>query len=231
MPDSDTVASEPPRSWVEAFFDSEAEIRGVLEDVREAHLLGDHETVREKLRAFAQAENGIFRIVALVVLDAETFYTDLEEQYAEETPPTEELQAIGSEFDRLADDLELVFSEQMNQFQNPRPGLRRGFRYSEETKLPRLDYDVYSGEVKLCQFVHPPSQALVLVQSILYSTRKLLEQVDANGDPIAEGERERIANMHDHLSEELAEMEAYVEAPPEDERDTELDPFDDWSFY
>jgi hypothetical protein len=90
---------------------------------------------------------------------------------------------------------------------------------------------VYSGEVKLCQFVHPPSQALVLVQSILYSTRKLLEQVDANGDPIAEGERERIANMHDHLSEELAEMEAYVEAPPEDERDTELDPFDDWSFY
>ena len=231
MPESDAAGLEPPRSWVEGFFDSEAEIRGVLDDVREAHLLGDYETVREKLRAFAQAENGIFRVVALVVLDVETFYTDLAEQYDEETPPTEELRTIGSEFDRLADDLELVFSERMNEFQNPRPGLRRGFRYSEETQLPRLDYDVYSGDVKLCQFIHPPSQALILAQSILNSTRQLLEQVQANGEPIAEAERERIANMHTHLSEELSEMESYIETPNEAEPDTELESVDDWSFY
>jgi len=231
MAASDESTVEPPRAWVEDFIDSEAETRGVLEDVREAHVLGESETVREKLRAFAQTENGIFRVVALAVLDVETFYTDLKAQYEDETPPIETLQAIGSEFDRLADDLELILSERMNEFRNPRPGLRRGFRYSEETQLPRLDYDVYSGDVKLCQFVHPPSQALVLAQSILHSTRKLLEQVEANGDPIAETERERISNMHNHLSEELTEMAAYIEATAGEETDGELEPFDDWSFY
>ncbi len=231
MAASDESTVEPPRAWVEDFLDSETEIRGVLDDVREAHVLGESETVREKLRAFAQTENGIFRVVALAVLDVETFYTDLKDQYEDESPPTEELQALGSEFDRLADDLELVLSERMNEFRNPRPGLRRAFRYSEGTQLPRLDYDVYSGDVKLCQFVHPPSQALVLVQSILHSTRKLLEQVDANGDPIAEAEKERIANMHNHLSEELAEMAAYIETTAVEESDNDLEPFDDYSFY
>ncbi|MDS0260538.1 hypothetical protein NDI56_14120 [Haloarcula sp. S1CR25-12] len=231
MATSDESTVEPPRAWVEDFLDSEVEIRGVLNDVREAHVLGESETVREKLRAFAQTENGIFRVVALAVLDVETFYTDLKDQYEDESPPIETLQAIGSDFDRLADDLELVLSERMNEFRNPRPGLRRGFRYSEETQLPRLDYDVYSGDVKLCQFIHPPSQALVLVQSILHSTRKLLEQVEANSDPIAETERERIANMHNHLSEELTEMAAYIEATDGEETGGELEPFDDWSFY
>ena len=231
MATSDESTVEPPRAWVEDFLNSEAEIRGVLEDVREAHVLGESETVREKLRAFAQTENGIFRVVALSVLDVETFYTDLEDQYEDETPPTETLQAIGSDFNRLADDFEIVLSERMNEFRNPRPGLRRGFRYSEETQLPRLDYDVYSGDVKLCQFIHPPSQALVLVQSILHSTRKLIEQVEANGDPIAKTERERIANMHTHISEELTEMETYIEATAGEETDGKLEPFDDWSFY
>lgn len=222
---------EPPRLWVENCLDSEAEIRSVLADVREAHLLGESETVRETLRAFAKAEDGIFRVVALAVLDVDRFYTDLAAQYDEESPPTDQLHAIGSDFDRLADDLELVLSERMNEFRNPHPGLRRGFRYSEETQLPRLDYELYSGDIQLCQFIHPPSQALVLAQSIVNSTRKLLEQVDANGDPIAETELERIGNMHKHLSEELTEMAAYIEPAASDETETELEPFDDWSFY
>ena len=230
MSTTDEQPPEPPRSWVEDFLDSETEIRGVLDEAREAHLLGEYEAVREKLRAFAQAENGIFRVVALAVLDVERFYSDLEAQYEDDSPPTEQLETMGSEFNRLADPLELVLSERMNEFRNPRPGLRRGFRYSEETQLPRLDYDVYSGDVKLCQFVHPPSQALVLAQSVLNSTRQLLEQVDANGDPIAEAEQERIANMHEHLSEELAEMAAYIEAT-DSEEETDLDAYDDWSFY
>ena len=198
---------------------------------REAHLLGEYEAVRETLRAFAYAENGLFRVVALAVLDVQRFYTDLEAQYEEEPAPTETLEAMAAEFDRLADPLELVLSERMNEFRNPRPGLRRGFRYSEETKLPRRDYDIYSGDVKLCQFVHPPSQALVLAQSVLNSTRQLLEQVEANGEPIADTERERIANMHGHLIEELAEMAAYIEITGEEDEETDLDGYDDWSFY
>lgn len=231
MASTDAKTTEPPRSWVEQFYDSESEVRGVLDDIREADLLGKHEHVREKLRAFGQAEDGLFRAIALVVIDVESFYTDLAAQYEEDTPPIDELKALGSEYSRLADPLELVLSERMNEFQNPRPGLRRGFRYSEETELPRLDYDLYSGDVALCQFIHPPSQALVLAQSIVNSTHALLERVDANDDVIAQAERDRIATMHDHLTEELTEMTAYIEAPPEDDASTDLDPFDDHSFY
>ncbi|MBX0305720.1 hypothetical protein [Haloarcula salinisoli] len=223
--------TEPPRAWVEQFYDSEAEVRGVLDDIREAHLLGEYEDVREKLRAFGEAENGLFRAIALIVIDVETFYSDLAEQYEDETPPIEDLKALGSEYSRLDDPIELVLSERINELQNPQPGLRRGFRYSDETELPRLDYDIYSGDVELCQFIHPPSQALVLAQSIVNSTHLLLERVEANGDPIASAERERIATMHDHLTEELTEMAEYIEAAPEEDTSTNLDPFDDHSFY
>jgi hypothetical protein len=231
MTTTDETITEPPRSWINQFYDSESEVRGVLDEIREAHLLGEYEAVREKLRAFAQAENGLFRAIALIVLDIESFYTDLADQYEDESPPIEELKTLGAEYDRLADDLELVLSERMNEFQNPRPGLRRGFRYSDDTELPRLDYDLYSGDVELCQFIHPPSQALVLAQSIVNSTHALLERVDANQDPIAPAERERIATMHEHLTEELTEMAEYIEAPPESETETDLEPTEDWSFY
>lgn len=231
MDATDEPMMEPPRSWIEQFYESETEVRGVLDEIREAHLLGEYETVREKLRAFSQAENGLFRAIALIVLDIESFYTDLAAQYEEDSPPIEELKELGSAYSRLADDLELVLSERMNEFQNPRPGLRRGFRYSDETKLPRLDYDLYSGDVQLCQFIHPPSQALVLAESIVNSTHALLQRVEANQDPIAPAERERIAKMHEHLTEELTEMAEYIEAPPEAETATDLEPVDDWSFY
>jgi len=223
--------TEPPRSWVEQFYDSESEVRGVLDDVREAHLPGEYGEVREQLRAFAQAEQGLFRAIALAVLDIDSFFTDLETQYEDTTPPIAELKALGSEYSRLADPLELVLSERLNQFQNPRPGLRRGFRYSDETELPRLDYDLYSGDVELCQFIHPPSQALVLAESIVNSTHQLLERVDANEDPIAQAERDRIATMHDHLTEEFSEMADYIEAAPDKDASTDLEPFDDHSFY
>jgi len=231
MAATDEPTTEPPRSWVEQFYESESEIRGVLDDIREAYLLGEYADVREKLRAFGQAEHGLFRAVALIVIDVETFYTDLAAQYEDETPPTADLKRVGSEYSRLADPIELVLSERMNEFQNPRPGLRRGFRYSDETELPRLDYDLYSGDVQLCQFIHPPSQALVLAQSIVNSTQALLERVAANENPIAQAERDRIARMHDHLMAELDEMAEYIEAPPDEDASTELAPFDDHSFY
>jgi len=44
-------------------------------------LLGDYAVVRENRRVFGQTEHGLFRAIALIVLDVETFYTDLANQY------------------------------------------------------------------------------------------------------------------------------------------------------
>lgn len=225
---------EAPRRWVESFYESEREVRGVLDDVREAHLLGNHEDVREQLRAFAAAEEGIFHAIALAVLDVERFYEDLADQYDDpnETAPTEEFRTLGTEYDRLADDLELVLNERMKELYNPMPVLSRGFRYSESTQLPRLDYDGYSGNVKLCQFVHPPSQALLLARAVVGSTRELLDRVEENDDEIASYERERIATVYETLEDELAEMEAYVNREADPVADpSDLEPDDDWAFY
>lgn len=232
MTTEDDNEVEPPRLWVKRFHDSEAEVRGVLDDIREAHVLGKHEVVRERLRAFAEAENGIFRAIALSIIGVDTFYTDLAAQYDQEEPPTDELHALSEEYARLSDDLELVLSERLNEFRNPRPGLRGGFRYSESTELPRLDYDLYSGDVHLCQFIHPPSQALIMAQTILNSTRKLLEQVEANDNPIAHHEQERIAMIYERLQQEISEMDGIVAAAAtEPTESSDLDPVDDWSFY
>lgn len=220
---------EAPRRWVAEFHDSEPEVRGVLDDVREQHLLGEHEEVRERLRAFAAAEDGIFRLVALAVLDVDAFYEDLAAQYDDGEAPTEELRALASAYGRLEEEFELVLSEQMNELRNPRPSLRRGFRYSPSTNMPRLDYDVYSGAVKLCQFVHPPSHALMLARAIVASTTELLERVEENDDEVAEYERERLAAVHEDLADAVAAMDDLVADPDAD--DAEADIYEDWSFY
>jgi hypothetical protein len=84
------------------------------------------------------------------------------------------------------------------------PTLKRSVRNSRAVSLPRLDFDLYSGDVKLCEFIHLPSQSLVLAHDIVASTRELLETVEENDDEIAASERERLAVVADHLSEELA---------------------------
>ncbi|WP_338739337.1 hypothetical protein [Haloplanus salilacus] len=228
---SDSTDADPPRRWVEAFYDSEREVRSVLDDVREAHLLGEYDEVRDRLRALAEAETGIFQLVALTVLDLEGFYDDLDDQYDDgESPPTEELRALGDEYGRLADDLELVFTERVNGLQNPMPALKCGFGYSNSTNLPRLDYDLYSGDVALCEFVHPPSQSLRLARSIVASTGELLRRVEENDDTIAEAERERLAAVCRSLREDVAEVDEFVA----DDEVAEADPsdvYDDWSFY
>lgn len=233
MPDSTDADAdpEPPRRWVEAFSDSEREVRSVLDDVREAHLLGEYDDVRERLRALAEAEIGIFQLVALAVLDVEEFYDDLDAQYGDdESPPTEALRALGSEYDRLADEIELVFTERVNGLQNPMPTLKCGFGYSNSANLPRLDYDLYSGDVALCEFVHPPSQSLMLARSIVASTSELLRRVEENDDPIAEAERERLAAACRSLREDVAEVDEFVAADEAGEGDPR-DVYDDWSFY
>jgi hypothetical protein len=230
--DTDTTDADPPRRWVEAFSDSEREVRSVLDDVREAHLLGEYDEVRERLRSLAEAEAGIFRLVAFAVLDAEEFYDDLATQYGDsESPPTEELRALGAEYDRLADEIELVFAERVSGLQNPMPTLRCGFGYSNSTNLPRLDYDLYSGDVALCEFVHPPSQSLMLARNIVASTGELLRRVEENDDTIAEAERERLAVACRALREDVAEVDEFVAT---DDEVAEGDPhgvYDDWSFY
>jgi len=37
--------------------------------------------------------------------------------------------------------------------------------------------------------------------------------------------------VHKHLSEEWAEMAAYIEASAVEETDTDLEPLDEWSLY
>ncbi|WP_311172045.1 hypothetical protein [Halobellus ordinarius] len=225
-------AADPPRAWVESFHESEAEVRDVLDGIREQHLLGETEAVRERLRAFGEAEPGIFRLIALVTIDIETVYDDLAEQYDDGEAPTEELRALGREYQRLSDEIELVFAEQTQDLRNPMPQVKCAFRYSESIKLPRLGYDVYSGDVRLCEFAHPPSQALMFARTLLASTRELLQRVDANDDEIAANERERLAYVYESLTDELEALDGYVtqgtdESPAETNAQ---EVYDDWSF-
>lgn len=224
--------ADPPRRWVEALLESEEEVRSVLDETRDAHLLGEYETVRERLRAFSRAEDGIFRAVALVVLDSEGFYDDLDAQYDEaETAPTDDLRAFGAEYDRLSEEFGLIYSELSHDLRNPMPALRRGFRYSRGVKLPLLDYDLYSGDVKLCQFVHPPSQALVLARSIVANTSRLLEHVEENDDEVAPTELELLALVYEDLEAELSNLEALVDRDPGEDGADEPEVYQDWSVY
>jgi hypothetical protein len=146
-----------------------------MDEVQRKQLLGEYETARERLRSFSKAQTGIFRTVSLVTLDVEQFYEDLRNQYGgEETAPIEELKQFGSRYESLRSELELTLFEVLHGYHNPKPSVSRQFRYSKSTNMPRLEFDIYSGNVDLCTFEHPPSQALTLAGLIVDGVGNLL---------------------------------------------------------
>jgi hypothetical protein len=225
---------ELPRRWVDEYFANEESVQRLLDETRELHLLGEHDQVRERLRAFAAAERGLFQVVAYTVLDVDRFYADVEAQY--DSPPLEELRALGRTYDPLSSEFEVILTEQLHDLHNPKPRIRRVFRYSEAQELPRLEYDVLSGEVQLCELAHTPSQALILAGLIVDNVGQLLDRVVENDDDLATAEHERLAQIVSELTTDLEHLTAVVDrfegetmAPAGDDGDGEV--YEDWSFY
>lgn len=218
--------SEPPRTWVEELIESEESVRNVLDEIHEQHLLGNYETVRERLRAFAEAESGIFRVISFAALDVESFYDDLAEQYDDE-PPQQTLKEIGQRYEPLRSELELVFAETFHGYHNPSPSMIRQLRYSESTNMPRLAFEVYSGDVELSRFDYPPSQALTLAGLIIEGVGELLEQATTNADKISARELERSSAVHEQIEADLQHVQDYLPKTDTSETDSALAEFDD----
>ncbi len=227
---------EPPqqREWVEAFFKHEPSIRGLLDELEEERLLGNHDTVRDQLRSFAQAHDGVFRVVALSVLDVDPFYTDLQAQYDVATAPIEELQAFGSDYHLLEEPLELVFLEEIYGYYNPSPSVARRWRYDESRQMPRVAIELYSGEVSVGEFEQPPGQALTVAGLIIDSVAELLERANSHDDPITTGELDRVTELCEELTRDIERMETATAQAKETQDNTEAtdpDPYNDRGVY
>lgn len=237
--DSGDEDTEPPRVWVERLQANRESIQRILDEVHEQQLLGEHETVREQLRSLASAQKGVFHVITLVVLEVDGFYEDLRAQYRdEESPPVEELEALGERYASLASEIELTFVEMVNGYHNPGPSTARRLRYSESMNMPKLAFDIYSGDVFLSRFEHPPSQALTLAGLIVDGVAELLEEVDTNNDEISPAELERAESVVQQFEGDLNRVREYLESAAEAEMDGEPvkpeedpDRYQDWGVY
>jgi hypothetical protein len=209
---SDDSTSQPPRSWVEQFISSENSVRRVLDEVQEQYLIGEYKTAREQLRSLARTESDLFRVAALAVLDADGFYEDLRDQYDEMSPPVDTLESFGSQYADISEEFELVFRELAQGFYNPSPSVARQFRYSEPMSLPRLAFDLYSADLKLCQFEHPPSQALILAGLVVDGVAELLEKTNTNNDEVAQSEIDRAQSIIEQVSQDVEPVGEQLEA-------------------
>lgn len=222
---------EPPRAWVEEFLANEDSLRRILDEVHEQHLLGEHETARERLRSLAAAEDEVFRVVALTALDADNFYDDLRAQYDDEPAPLDPLETFGERYRDLAPELELVFVESAHGYYNPDPSMTRRLRYSNALNMPRLSFDLYSGRSELCSFEHPPSQALGLAGLIVDGVAELLEQAAANDDDVSPTELARAESIVADLRDGVERVEEQLETADEAQSDGETDRRDDYDSY
>jgi hypothetical protein len=215
---------------------SEAAAHDSLDELRCAALEGDHGTVRERLRALAEASPEVFLTVGFAVADEEQFLEDLREQYPVEGAPIDRLRALRDAYEPLANELELVRVERIRGVRNPEPWIDPTFLYSQARSLPTLSYEIKSGDLALCEFEHQPSHALALAASIVGGVATLLERNAEAGDEIQEAERRMLGRALDVFSDADEELhvaleEVTVERRSNEEKDADrrtAGGIDDW---
>jgi len=167
----------------------------------------------------------------------ERFYDDLKEQYKDESAPVEEVQSFGNRYQDLSSELEFVFAESTYSYYNPSPSITRGLRYSDSMNIPKLELDVCSEEIRLCKFEHPPSQVLMLADSIIDAVADLLEAVDEHDDEIASEELDRTESVVRHLVSDVDRVTDQVDdledisAVNSDKNGESYDEYQDWGIY
>ena len=239
MTESDTESDDwgPPRNLVERFLRNEESLRRILDEVHENQMLGEYGAAREQLRSLAGEENQVFQVAVFTVLEMEQFYEDLKEQYEAESPPIEDLKSFGDRYRDLASELELVFTESTYSYYNPSPSITRGLRYSDSVNIPRLALEVYSGETRLCEFEHPPSQALILAGSVVDAVADLFETVDEHDDEIAPKELDRTESVIQQLVSDVERVTDQVDefedqsTSNSDKNSEGYDEYQDWGIY
>jgi len=198
----DVDSDEMPGAIVEEFLHRERGTRALLDDLERLAVEGDHEEVRDRIRAFAQSDRGVFFAVALALTNSKHFFGDVESQLGVE--PADRLRDLAETYPTLAEPFALVRMEVASDRKNPTTGMDVTTTYHRDEEVPLVEYTVHSGEVELAESRGSPSEVLGTAGQLVEATNDALEAALRQDHSVNTDELSDLIERREHLESELS---------------------------
>lgn len=215
----DVERADVPGAIAEAFLERERGIRGLLDDLDALAVRGDHATVRERIRAFAGADERAFYAVAFALTGSDQFFGDVEAQLGVE--PADQLRDLAATYPRLAEPFGLVRLEVANDRHNPVTGIDISTAYAPDEAVPLIEYSLHSGELDLYASRGSPQEVLGAAAYLVGATNDALEAALAEDHPVNTEELGELIDRREELESELGLLRDRIDrlrsAPGEDD--------------
>lgn len=186
---------------VESFLEREEGVWELLAELEALALRGEHDVVRERIRAFAQADGEAFFSVALALTDSEHFFGDVESQLGVE--PADALREVAETHPELARPFTVVRMEVIEDRHNPVTGLDVTTSYDAESQLPMVEYTAHSGNLALHRTRESPAEVLATALYVIQATNDALEAAVAGSHAVNTDELSALIDRREELEGEL----------------------------
>ncbi len=198
----DVDSDEMPGAIVEEFLRRERGTRALLDDLERLALEGDHEAVRDRIRAFAESDRGVFFAVSLALTNSKHFFGDVEAQLGVE--PADRLRDLAETYPTLAEPFALVRMEVASDRKNPTTGMDVTTTYHREEEVPLVGHTVHSGEVELYESRGSPSEVLGTAGQLVEATNDALEAALRQDHSVNTDELSELIERRERLESELS---------------------------
>lgn len=190
-----------PVELATAYQEYERGTRTLLDDLERATIEGNHQEVRERIRAFADTRQKVFFAVSLALNDSEGFFQEVESKLGRETAA--EFEELRETYGSLAEPFNLVRLEVARERQNPITNIDVRTAYSTEQEVPLVSYTVSSGGVELHEYQGTPQEALQSAGYIVQATNESLESALEADRSVNTDELSGLIDRYEKLESEL----------------------------
>lgn len=193
-----------PGLLVEAYLEREAGIRSLLDDLASRALAGEHQAVRERLRAFAEEDRPAFLAVGLAMTGSTHFFGDVEADL--DVDAADSLRALPDRYPALVEPVGIVRLEVTEGRHNPLTGLEASTHYGAEADVPTVAYTAYSGDLALYESRGPPEELLATATYLLEATNDALAAAMDRDRSVSTDELSALIDRRETLETELSTL-------------------------
>jgi predicted nuclease with TOPRIM domain len=206
----DVDSKEMLGSVVEEYLEHERGTRALLDELEKLSIEGEHEQLRERIRAFADNNQEVFYTVALALTNSKHFFGDVEAQLG--VGPADKLRDLAETYPSLAEPFYLVRVEVTQDRLNPITELDVTTSYHREEEVPLVSYSAASGGVNLYDYKGAPHEVLQTAIFLAEATNDSLEAALSQNHSVNTDELSELIDRHEQLESELNALQDNIDA-------------------
>lgn len=206
----DVDSKEMLGTVVEEYLEHERGTRALLDELEKLSIEGEHEELRERIRAFAEHNREVFYTVALALTNSPHFFGDVEAQLG--VGPADKLRDLAETYPSLAEPFSLVRVEVTKDRHNPVTELDVTTSYHREEEVPLVSYTASSGGMDLYDYKGSPHEVLQTATFLVEATNDSLEAALAQNHSVNTDELSELIDRREKLESELNTLQDNIDA-------------------